>query len=233
LRIHRLLIRIPSRVSLRARHIGHPVGTHRQVVALHILADFDQAVVEELEGACWFDPEHTREAHALLHAHLDGVHAHQPHHVLRAWRDGRGADVEGLVPVVRVLPEAHDVLLQEERVVEGDFACLLSEVVFLGLQLQVMDPFVAVADLLQQGESECALDALVDLLLGVLAYQALFLHKGVYELELSELVVAVDGVLGGCLDLDAQQFLLQALVLLLGQVLVELALACLGAAGEF
>jgi len=62
------------------------------------------------------------------------------------------------------------VLLQEERVVEGDLARLLSEVVFLGLQLQVMDPFVAGADLLQQGESECALDALVDLLLGVLAY---------------------------------------------------------------
>jgi len=125
------------------------------------------------------------------------------------------------------------VLLQEERVVEGDLARLLSEVVFLGLQLQVMDPFVAVADLLQQGESECALDAFVDLLLGVLANQALFLHKGVYELELSELVVAVDGVLGGCFDLDAQQFLLQALVLLLGQVLVELTLARLGAAGEF
>jgi len=232
LRIHRLLIRIPSRVSLRARHIGHPVGPHSQVVALHLLADLDQAVVEELKCSRGLDPEHARQAHALFHTHLDGVHTDQPDHVLGAWRDGGGANVEGLVPVVGVLPEPHDVLLQEERVVEGDLARLLSEVVLLGLQLQVVDPLVAVADLLQQGESERAIDALVDFLLGVLADQALLLDKCVYELELSELVVAVDGVLGGRFDLDAQQFLLQTLVLLLGQVLVEITLACLGAAGE-
>jgi len=44
--------------------------------------------------------EHARESHALLHTHLDGVHAHQPHGLLRAGRDGSGADLEGLVPVV-------------------------------------------------------------------------------------------------------------------------------------
>jgi len=125
------------------------------------------------------------------------------------------------------------VLLQEKRVVEGDLTSLQREVAFLGFKVEIVDPFVAVADLLEQGEAESAVNPLVDLLLGVLADQTLLLYKGMYELEICQLVVAVDGVLGGCLDLDAHEFVLQTLVLLLGQVLVELALARLGAAGEF
>jgi len=54
----------------------------------------------------------------------------------------------------------------------------------------------------------------------------------VLELQLSQIVVAVDGVLGGRLHLDSQQFVLETFVLLLGQVIVELALARLGAAGQ-
>jgi len=82
------LIGIPSRVGLRAGHIGHPVAPDGDVVALDLLADLDQTVVEELQRSRGLDPEHARKTHALLHAHLDGVHAHQPHHLLCAGRLG-------------------------------------------------------------------------------------------------------------------------------------------------
>eukprot|EP00341_Mesodinium_pulex_P000423 CAMPEP_0116952542 /NCGR_PEP_ID=MMETSP0467-20121206/40806_1 /TAXON_ID=283647 /ORGANISM="Mesodinium pulex, Strain SPMC105" /LENGTH=308 /DNA_ID=CAMNT_0004637857 /DNA_START=283 /DNA_END=1210 /DNA_ORIENTATION=+ len=204
-----------------AGHVGHSVASDCQLVALDLLADFDQAVVEELQGARRLDAEHAGKAHGLLHAHLDRVHADQPDHVLGARRQGVRADLEGLVPVVGVLPEADFVLLQEHGVVEVDVAQRSGEVALLGLELEVVDPFVAVADLEQQRETQGRVDALVDFGLGVFGDQGLLRHEGVDELELGQLVVAVDGVLGGGLDLDAGQDLLERLVLLLGQVLVE------------
>jgi len=44
------------------------------------------------------------------------------------------------------------VFLQEERVVEGDLARLHGEIIPLRLKLEVVDPFVAVADFLEKTE---------------------------------------------------------------------------------
>jgi len=136
------------------------------------------------------------------------VHADQPHHVLVARRQRVRADVEGLVPVVGVVPEADLVVLQEESVVEDHLAGQRREVAALGLQLQVVDPLVAVADFEEQAEAERELHALVDLGLGVLGDERLVRHERVDELQLGQLVVAVHGVLGGRLELDALQLLL-------------------------
>jgi len=117
---------------------------------LNILSNFDESVVEELQGASRLDSEHAAEAHGLLHAHLDRVHAHQPDHLLRARRQGVRADVERVVPVVAIVPESDFVFLEEHGVVKVNFSGSSSEVALFGLQIEVVDPFVAVSDLEQE-----------------------------------------------------------------------------------
>jgi len=55
----------------------------------------------------------------------------------------------------------------------------------------------------------------------------------VHELHLGQLVVSVDGVLGGRLQPETLQLLLEALILTLGQVLVELGGVWPVAVGQF
>jgi len=105
-----------------------------------------------------------------------------------------------------------------ERGRSGEFA----EGGRLGDILNIFYPFVTVADLEEQAETESVLDAQVDLALGVLAHQTAFGHEGVHELHLGQLVVAVDGVLRGCLQPEPLQLLLETFVLALGKVLVDL-----------
>jgi len=112
--------------------------------------------------------------------------------------------------------------LQEHGVVEGSSSGELTECSSLGDGLHVFDPLVAVADLEEQTEPERVLDPLVHLALGLLADQRAFGDQSVHELHLGQLVVSVDGVLGGRLQPESLQLLLEALVLTLGQVLVEL-----------
>jgi len=93
-------------------------------------------------------------------------------------------------------------------VVEVHLALERRKIAALGLQLQVVDPLVAVANLEQQAKPERLLYALVDLLLRILRDQRLVRHERVDKLQLGQLVVAVHGVLGGRLELDALQLLL-------------------------
>lgn len=160
------------------------------------------------------------------------MHTDQPHHLLGARRQGVGSDLEGVIPVVGVLPEADFVLLQEHSVVEIDLAGCSGEVALLSFEVEVVDPLVAVSDLEEQGESEGGVDALVDLCLGVFGDQGLFRDESVDELQLSKIVVAVDGVLRWGLDLDTGEDVLEGLVLLVRQVLVQVAHASLVAAGQ-
>jgi hypothetical protein len=52
------------------------------------------------------------------------------------------------------------------------------------------------------------------------------------KLELCELMMAVDSVFGGSLHLDPDQFVLQAFILLIRQVLVQITFSCFVAARE-
>jgi len=123
------------------------------------------------------------------------VHAHQPHHLLVAWWDSVGADVESVVPVVAVLPEASLAFLQEQGVVENEVAGQSCELCALGGQVQVVDPLVSVADLEHDAESKGLVNSSVDLGLGVLGNEGSFEDQGVDKLHFSQVVVAVDGVL--------------------------------------
>lgn len=174
----------PCRLCLTSRHVGYPLTSDCEVVALHLLANLNQPVVEELQCPARLQPKHLLEADALLHAHVNGVHADEPDHVLLAGRDGVGADVEGVVPVVRVVPEAGLALLQEHGVVEGEVAGEGREVGALGGHEEVVDPLVAVAHFEEDAEAERHLDALVDLGLGVSGDQTAFDDERVDELHL-------------------------------------------------
>lgn len=174
----------PSRLCLISRHIRHSVPTYSQLISLDLLPDLNQPVVEELQCPARLQPKHLLEADALLHAHVNRVHADEPDHVLLAGRDGVGADVEGVVPVVRVVPEAGLALLQEHGVVEGEVAGEGREVGALGGHEEVVDPLVAVAHFEEDAEAERHLDALVDLGLGVSGDQTAFDDERVDELHL-------------------------------------------------
>lgn len=100
------------------------------------------------------------------------------------------------------------------------------EIHTLSCAVQVFEPGIGIAHFEQQTLAQSLVDALVDLGLTVLTDETLFSDEGVYELEFSQLVVAVDGVFGGGLDPHALQLLLQTLVLLLRQVLLELGRIC-------
>jgi len=145
-----VVVGVPGGVGLGAGHVGHSVAPHCDVVALDLLADFDHAVVEELQCAGRLESEQAREPHGLFHAHLNGVDHHQPDHLLRAGGLGQRPDLEGLVPVVGVLPEADFVFLQEGGVVEVLVASHFGEVHGLAGVLEVLDPSVRVADFKQQ-----------------------------------------------------------------------------------
>jgi len=143
----------PSRLCLISRHIRHSVPTYSQLISLDLLPDLNQPVVEELQCPARLQPEHLLQSHALLHAHLNRVDADQPDHLLVAWRDGRGTDVEGVVPVVGVVPEADFVFLQEEGVVEVEVTGQGLEVYTFSGGVEVVDPFVSVADFEKNAET--------------------------------------------------------------------------------
>jgi len=142
------------------------------------------------------------------------VHADEPDHVLLARWDRVGSDVEGVVPVVRVLPEATFALLQEHSMVESEVAGDSREVGCLGSHEQVVDPLVSVAHFEEDAEAEGMVDALVDFGLGVRGDQTALEHEGMDELHLGQVVVSIDSVFRRGFELDSLQLLFQTFILL-------------------
>jgi len=94
------------------------------------------------------------------------------------------------------------VFLQEQRVVEIDITRLRGEVVFLAFQVQVVDPLVSVSNFVEQTEAKCFIDALFNFFLCIFTYETFLFDQCVYKLEFCKVVVSVDCVFGGSLDLD-------------------------------
>lgn len=114
---------------------------------MYIFPDLDQSVVKELQGTGRFESEHLLQAHTLLHTHVNRVDTHEPDHLLLAGWDCVGTDLECVVPVVRVIPEPALAFLHKECVVEGLVSDKCSKLSPFGCEVQVVDPFVPVADL--------------------------------------------------------------------------------------
>lgn len=55
-----MVARSPGWLSLVGRHVRHALAADRQLVGLDILADLDEAVVEELQCTGRLESEHLR-----------------------------------------------------------------------------------------------------------------------------------------------------------------------------